>query len=585
MIRFTAVLTVTLLAVASLSLAQDIPEQFVAAQEKYREGDLDGTLERLEPLLESDKVDQPIQREVHELAAAVLQRRGEEHFRQARIAESIADFDRQLELTPDRAAEHWQRGIAYYYAGEYEQGARQFELHQTVNPQDVENAAWHFLCAVRAAEGSVESARKALIPVSRDARVPMAEIQKMFAGAVTPDEVLRAGEEAGGTAKFYADLYVGLYYEALGQDQDSLRHLTLAAENPAAKNSYMGDVARVHVKLRSSATPKVSDVTIVKIWDKAPHNAFTDLVRWHDRFYCTFREGEKHVHGADGKVRVIASDDGKSWESVALIEEQGIDLRDPKLSITPDDRLMILMGGSYYEDRQLMRRLPRVAFLDRDSSAPTKSVPVVIDAKAASENDWLWRVTWHNGVGYGLVYQAYYPPSAKKGPRNSDERPWGFQLVKTLDGIHYDHLATFDLAGMPGEATVLFLDDDQMMILVRNGEGANLGLSSPPYADWEWKDLKLFLGGPDLIRLPEGPIVLATRAFEEEWGKNPSTVLGRLTLDGQFTERVRLPSGGDSSYPGMVLHDDKLWVSYYSSHEGRTSIYLAKIPLSDFQPD
>ena len=29
--------------------------------------------------------------------------------------------------------------------------------------------------------------------------------------------------------------------------------------------------------------------------------------------------------------------------------------------------------------------------------------------------------------------------------------------------------------------------------------------------------------------------------------------------------------------PGMVWHDDLLWMSYYSSHEGRTSIYLAKI--------
>src|ERR1041384_1204212 len=29
-----------------------------------------------------------------------------------------------------------------------------------------------------------------------------------------------------------------------------------------------------------------------KIWDKGGHNAFTDLVRWHDRWWCTFREAE-----------------------------------------------------------------------------------------------------------------------------------------------------------------------------------------------------------------------------------------------------------------------------------------------------
>jgi len=207
----------------------------------------------LEPLLTADDLDQPSKQRVRDLAARALQMRGEEHFRHARIAKSIADFDRQVELQPNRAAEHWQRGIAYYYAGEYEKGARQFELHQTVNPQDVENAIWHFLCVVRAPKGSMETAQKKLIPVTRDSRIPMAQIQQLFAGTMTPEEVLRAGEEAGGTAKFYADLYVGLYYEARRRDDESFRLVALAADNPAARKSYMGDVARVHVALRKKA--------------------------------------------------------------------------------------------------------------------------------------------------------------------------------------------------------------------------------------------------------------------------------------------------------------------------------------------
>ena len=44
---------------------------------------------------------------------------------------------------------------------------------------------------------------------------------------------------------------------------------------------------------------------------------------------------------------------------------------------------------------------------------------------------------------------------------------------------------------------------------------------------------------------------------------------------------LTLPSGGDTSYAGMVWHNDLLWVSYYSSHEGKTSIYLAKICFKD----
>ena len=44
---------------------------------------------------------------------------------------------------------------------------------------------------------------------------------------------------------------------------------------------------------------------------------------------------------------------------------------------------------------------------------------------------------------------------------------------------------------------------------------------------------------------------------------------------------MTLPSGGDTSYPGLLVVGDKLWVSYYSTHETpKASIYLAKIPIS-----
>lgn len=244
---------ILLLCLAAVSRAQEPGAQLETAHEKYLAGDFNAALQRLEPLLLADALEQTSKQRARELAAFVLLARGEANFHQARIAESIADFNRQVELQPDQAAEHWQRGIAYYYAREYEKGARQFELHQTVNPQDVENAAWHFLCLVRSPKGSVESARKKLIPVTRDLRVPMAEIQQMFAGTLSPEDVLQKSKDADDTAKFYADLYVGLYYEALNRDEGSLRLISRAAENPAAKKNYMGDVARVHVILRKKA--------------------------------------------------------------------------------------------------------------------------------------------------------------------------------------------------------------------------------------------------------------------------------------------------------------------------------------------
>ena len=63
----------------------------------------------------------------------------------------------------------------------------------------------------------------------------------------------------------------------------------------------------------------------------------------------------------------------------------------------------------------------------------------------------------------------------------------------------------------------------------------------------------------------------------------PKTFVGHMTLEAVKAELV-LPSGGDCSYPGIVWHDGLLWLSYYSSHEGKTSIYLAKIRFSGQTP-
>ena len=184
--------------------------------------------------------------------AEAWQRRGSDHFRLGHIKESIADFDHFLQLQPDQAPYHWQRGIALYYAGRFEDGAKQFELHKTVNPEDVENAAWHFLCIARFA--GVEKARASLFGIAHDSRPPMMQIHALFAGKATPDEVLAAAgaddpqSRAAKMAHFYAHLYIGLWHEANGRADLARKHITLAAEKYAGAD-YMGDVARVHLKL------------------------------------------------------------------------------------------------------------------------------------------------------------------------------------------------------------------------------------------------------------------------------------------------------------------------------------------------
>jgi len=306
--------------------------------------------------------------------------------------------------------------------------------------------------------------------------------------------------------------------------------------------------------------PSPAILSVARIWDAGAHNAFTDLIRWRDRWYCSFREADDHV-GGDGRIRVLVSADGDTWTSAALVGEKGIDLRDPKLSITPDGRLMIVAGGSVYEGKRYLGRQPRVMF---STDGTTWSAP----QRVLEEGDWLWRVTWHDGRAYGVSYRTH--------PDDSSE--WALTLVSSTDGRTFERVTALSVPGRPNETTLRFMPDGEMVALVRREAGDRLawiGRSRAPYTAWTWRETTHQVGGPNFIRLPDGALWATGRSYPG----GPKTVVARMTLDGGFDPVLTLPSGGDTSYAGMVWHGDLLWVSYYASHEGRTAIYLARVKV------
>jgi hypothetical protein len=70
--------------------------------------------------------------------------------------------------------------------------------------------------------------------------------------------------------------------------------LVLLCLNAVLGNLHAEDDIAIKAKL----------VRVDKIWSEAPHSAFTDLIRWNDRWYCAFREAQKHV-GTQGQLRII----------------------------------------------------------------------------------------------------------------------------------------------------------------------------------------------------------------------------------------------------------------------------------------
>ncbi len=292
-------------------------------------------------------------------------------------------------------------------------------------------------------------------------------------------------------------------------------------------------------------------ISVRKIWDRGAHNAFTDLVRFKGSWFCAFREGEMHA-GAAGRVRVLESTDGSAWTSAALLSEDGVDLRDPKLSVAPGRKLMLLMGGTYSRQRR-----PRVAFSD-DGLVWTRPKAIL------SEGDWLWRVTWFRSSAFGVSYRL----------RNA--RTWDIFLHRGVDGVGYREICRLNVPGKPNETSIRFRPNGGAVALVRReaGDAAGwIGTSRPPYASWKWRSAGVRVGGPNFILGPDGRMWAGYRQYA---GSGPLTVIARMSKAAMHPV-LTLPSGGDCSYPGLVWHGGLLWVSYYSSHEGKASIYLARV--------
>jgi hypothetical protein len=308
----------------------------------------------------------------------------------------------------------------------------------------------------------------------------------------------------------------------------------------------------------AAAEPALKLVEVRKIWDQAPHNAFTDLVRFQDRWFCVFREGNKHA-SPEGALRVITSTDGRTWESAALLTSPISDLRDAKINVTPDGQLMLSGAEALHDKSQKTHQ--SLAWFSKDGRTWSPRMDV------GDPNVWLWRVTWHAGKAYGLGYSV------------ADDK--FVRLYESADGKTYRPLVErLRDEGYPNESSIVFVGDTAYCLLRRDGKPNTglLGTAKPPYTDWTWKDLGTRIGGPHMVQMPDGRFLACVRLYDNK----VRTSLCWVDVEhGKITEALALPSGGDTSYAGLVLHDGLVWVSYYSSHEGKTSIYLAQVAVGD----
>ncbi len=307
-----------------------------------------------------------------------------------------------------------------------------------------------------------------------------------------------------------------------------------------------------------------------RVYYDGMHNAFTDIAEYKGKYYVCFRNASGHIL-EDGKIYVLSSEDLINWDRVSVLSTD-FDDRDPKF-FEINGKLGIVF---FLYDTKAHHATGKSGISFYDANKKEFFSPKIIDLKGFTA----WRIRNYKERLYLTAYKG-----------GEKEESWKSALFTSNDGINYSYVSTILEGDFANETDLAFLGDSSCLALVRRegkAEGMDrpvLAISKLPYLKWERFPLNLFLQGP-MIKRMDHSILVAGRSKKEG---ETTTALFELNLKTKtLSHKLTLPSAGDTSYPGVVVDEEKqlLYLSYYSQHEDKilpkkvdspAGIYLAII--------
>ncbi len=321
----------------------------------------------------------------------------------------------------------------------------------------------------------------------------------------------------------------------------------------------MSRIAGLVLAMALAAAPVYGEATVEwmeRVSTEGDHNAFTDLVKWKGMYYLCYRHGEGHV-SMDGEIHVLRSPDMRAWEPAGIVRTLGDD-RDPHFTATPD-RLFLYFGT--WDLRHSEGDGPPERWRVRSHVAHTNTGTDWSKVKALYEPEfWMWRVRYFDGVFYSAAYTAVRPTPSFRETR----------LLRSEDGLTWQYVSTVTNEHMAGESDFWLEADGSMSLITRTEGNAYYYRSDPALAEWRGTPLSGMVHAPVTVPWKGGRIV----AGRDRDGERSVTRLWNFR-DGVLSPLLTLPSGGDTSYAGLLLE----------KHEGRTNPALYVSWYSQFIPE
>lgn len=283
------------------------------------------------------------------------------------------------------------------------------------------------------------------------------------------------------------------------------------------------------------------------------HLAFPDLIKYQDKWYLTYREGDGHIYKNYSKIIVMSSDDFVNWNRIQEFEIENWDLRDPKFSYNELKNELYLhvygreIGADPINSRSYFSKynIDNGKFLDLEIIKMPLNIPNKLWL-----SDWLWKPIWYKSKFYvnGYLFNGIRTYSSN-------------DLESSLSLI----FKTWN-QGWSESASIIF--NDTIITIVRTNTLVQLGKSSVDNFKYSWKELNISdLGGPSIVKFRDTEFIVAGRQK------------GRFEIFIYNTENESMTSlfksnmdSPDIGYNGLYLDEDKLYIVYYEELPNRSYV-------------
>ena len=306
-----------------------------------------------------------------------------------------------------------------------------------------------------------------------------------------------------------------------------------------------------------SLSPSMQTWTVV---DDGKHNAFTDLLHWRGQFWLTYVSSPSHFASKHSRVVLLRSDDAKQWQEAARFSGDGEDIRDPKLGVVDGQLFLYALLNKRFDPE------PYATVTAHSNDGATWSA-----LEAVTPAGWLVGrpVTADNATWFAPAHRIDHGTAA---------------LLSSTGGVAWNIHSTIHAGDRADETAIQLLADGDLLALTRleasggifgNAEaGTLISMAQHPFTEWTqmgWSKVTR-LDGPTLVCHSERVYALGrrqVRVASRLLGQGSALGQKRSALfrveGGELIHLVDFPSAGDTSYPGAVIVNENLFVSYYTN--------------------